>query len=447
MKTTLIIRGRAISTIDLARALLSFGFGAFMLIFHLTSILIISWGLAALLFIDGALDLLLELRLRLDRSHIWIGLGDMALGIITFLNSRLTVGLLVLAAAGFELLQGVGGLWRSLRQPDTSQRGAATWVRAVGSVFFAVALLLLAKFLVILAYVALGIYLLFDGGSRLWRIFAPGPVHSASSEMLTQLENDSDIIPSDGLRAVVFLRRNGAMGLGHVGWAFEWRTGWFNAGSVENVSGRAFARPDVMDFWTLHTLDPVSAMQRQLEPYDEYKIFTVTAPNPRDAWGAVVWVSRTPYSVVRHNCADCVYDVLRTYGLPGMVDTAQLNAPKDWYDALPATTIPIAVDPNIAVRPQALARLLPGAPTYIALHIHPSEQGIPPAWRLEGGRVWYVASQKIEIVVQSIVAVLRTARAAILRRRATAAEPSATVPPMTTARARPPRRERTPVAK
>ena len=446
MKTTLLIRGKAISTIDLLRALLSLGFGAFIVIFHLTSIALLAWLFAAVLFIDGLGDIVLELRLRLDRSHLFIGLGDMALAIVTFVDHQLTLGLLVLAGAAFALLQGVGGLWRSLRHPDASQRGAILWTRAIGGVIAAVALLVLARYLVIIAFFLLGIYLIFDGGARLWRMFAPATLAHPLTALTAQMRNDSDVIPAEGLRAVVFLRRNGAMGLGHVGWAFEWPTGWFNAGSVENVSGKAFARPADMDFWTLHTLDPVSAMQRQLVPYDEYKIFTITAPLPLEAWEAVVWVSRTPYSVVRHNCADCVYDVLRTYGLAGMVDTAQLNAPKNWYDALPATSILIADDPNIAIRPQALRKLLPGAPTDILLHIHPGEQGIAPVWRLEGGRVWYVIGQKAEIIAQNILTAGRAIRDAIIRRRAEAGtaddREAVTVTPQ---RTRSPRHSRTPV--
>jgi hypothetical protein len=198
------------------------------------------------------------------------------------------------------------------------------------------------------------------------------------------------------LRAVVFVRRSGAMGLGHVGWAFEWKTGWFNAGSVENIAGAARAAPKDMDFWSSHSLDPVACMLAQEIPYDAYKVFTVAEPQPKDAWKAVVWLSRRPYSVVRRNCADCAYDVLRSFGVRTLIDTARVNVPNDWYDWLPGPSYPIGDYQVIPLRPgreDARARL---GKREIKLTIPARIQASPPPWHARGGRVWYELRANID---------------------------------------------------
>jgi hypothetical protein len=195
-------------------------------------------------------------------------------------------------------------------------------------------------------------------------------------------------------RAVVFVRRSGAKGLGHVGWAFEWKTGWFNTGSVENRSNAAFAAPDKMDFWTTHSLQPVATMLQQPPGYDEFKVFHVANPHPKDAWKTVVWISRQPYSVVRRNCSDCVFDVLRAYGVADLVDTAQENVPSRWYDALPAQSYPIVDETAIPLDPsraEALARL---PVQEVKLRIPPRIKAVPPPWRARGGRAWYEVRQR-----------------------------------------------------
>ena len=94
-------------------------------------------------------------------------------------------------------------------------------------------------------------------------------------------ENIPDLpadLPPTTRRAIVFVRHPGANGLGHIGWAFEWNNGWFNAGSVENQAGKPFVKAQEMGFWSVHTLDPIGAMQKQILTYDEYKVFYVTQP-------------------------------------------------------------------------------------------------------------------------------------------------------------------------
>ena len=63
--------------------------------------------------------------------------------------------------------------------------------------------------------------------------------------------------------AVVFVRRTGARGLGHVGWAFECGDGTFDAGSVENPRHSLRTSPHDMGFWTIRTHDPIKPMRKR----------------------------------------------------------------------------------------------------------------------------------------------------------------------------------------
>jgi uncharacterized membrane protein HdeD (DUF308 family) len=202
----------------------------------------------------------------------------------------------------------------------------------------------------------------------------------------SQLEIPGDLAPT-ARRAIVFVRRPGANGLGHIAWAFEWHNGWFNAGSVENATGKPYARPEEMGFWAMHTLDPVAAMQKQSSTYDEYKLFYVSQPRPKEAWKTVVWESRQSYFALRHNCNDVSYDVLRAYGTSGLLDPAQEHVPNDWYDALPGRSYTIAEHPVIPVQLHKMSqREL--ATREIELTIPPHIKGAPPPWRMRGWRAW-----------------------------------------------------------
>src|SRR5438034_7933047 len=192
-------------------------------------------------------------------------------------------------------------------------------------------------------------------------------------------------LTSTARRAIVFVRHIGASGLGHIGCAYEWNNGWFNAGSVENKAGKPFVKPEDMGFWSVHTLDPIGAMQKQVITYDEYKVFYVTEPRPKDAWKTVIWESRHPYSLLRHNCNDVAYDILRAYGVTQLLDPAKEDVPNDWYDALPGTSFSIDKFPVVPVHLHKMSRReLATKEINIAIPAH--IVGTPPAWREQGFR-------------------------------------------------------------
>jgi len=175
--------------------------------------------------------------------------------------------------------------------------------------------------------------------------------------------------------------------LGHVGWAFEWNNGWFNAGALENEEGTPITRPQEMGFWCAHTLSPIEDVQRRGMGYDAYKVLYVRHPRPKEAWRTVIWESRQPYAVLRHNCSDVVYDILRSYGSSGLLDPVEEPAPNDWYDGLPGRSYLIADYPTIPLHIQQMSKR-PLSTREILLTIPAHVQGTQPPWRVQGWRAW-----------------------------------------------------------
>ena len=232
--------------------------------------------------------------------------------------------------------------------------------------------------------VVAGLFLLLRGVSLR---FASSSPPASISLPLQAPPGLSDDLPPTTRRAIVFIRRSAADGLGHIAWGFEWRSGWFNVGAVENLKSKPFANPADMGFWSTHTLEPIATMQNREYPYDEYKLFFVPQPRPKDTWKTVIWECRQPYSFVHHNCCDVAYEILRTYGCTELLDPAKELVPNDWYDALPGKSYSIAQNPAIPVylRKQSLHEI---ATREIALVIPSRMKGLPPPWRKRRWRSW-----------------------------------------------------------
>ena len=70
----------------------------------------------------------------------------------------------------------------------------------------------------------------------------------------------------------------------------------------------------------------------------------------------MIWESRQPYAVLRHNCGNVVYDILRSYGTNGLLDPVEEPAPNDWYDALPGRSYLIADYPTIPLHVHQMSK-------------------------------------------------------------------------------------------
>ena len=378
----------------MTRGVITITFG---LLFIFIDVRFFIYVLGIYLIFDGTLDVYkVATGKRASKRKVLSPLGSassIVLGLISLVYHVLTIFLLLIIIAVRITISSVRAMieaWRS-RSPYAGViwlyggllglSGLILCLFPVQTLFFT--RIFLRNFIIVYALCD-GCYLLVRG---LLLRFAPAVYTRSTSQAPESLLKVPDDLPPTTRRAMVFIRRMGATGLGHIAWAFEWYNGWFNAGSVENATNKPYARPEEMGFWAMHTLDPIATMQKRSSTYNEYKLFYVSQPRPKEAWRTVVWESRQPYVVLRHNCNDVAYDVLRAYGTTELLDPAQEHVPNDWYDALPGRSYTIAEHPVIPVQLHKMSqREL--ASREILLTIPPRIKGSPPPWRVRGWRAW-----------------------------------------------------------
>ena len=379
---------------EVLRGVLTITFG---LLFIYIDVRFFIYALGIYLIFDGTLDFYKVATGKRDsKRKILSSLGSISsivLGLISLVNYVFTIFLLLIIIAVRIIISCVRAIIEARR--SRSPFAGAIWLYGgllglSGLVLFLFPVhrffftrIFLRNFIIVYAFCD-GFYLLIRG---LLLRFAPAVYTRLTFQMPESLlEIPLNLSPAVR-RAIVFVRRPGANGLGHIAWAFEWHNGWFNAGSVENATGKPYARPEEMGFWAMHTLDPVAAMQKHNSTYDEYKLFYVSQPRPKEAWRTVVWESRQPYFALRHNCNDVAYDVLRAYGTTELLDPAQEHIPNDWFDALPGRSYTIAEHPVIPVQLRKMSQrelVIREIPLTIPPHI----KGVPPPWRMRGWRAW-----------------------------------------------------------
>ncbi len=417
--------------LDAARGFLSVTMGVFVLSASRGAVVAALFvAIGVYLVVDGCLDMLLSWRARGTESQgrtRWItGLVSISAGIGAIAVHQSFLLILIAVFGVRSIIQGGSEIWRSVaylwrRRRETLSAGERfLWLGGLGRVALGVVVIAVSPWLLVVLLLAFGVYLIVDGLAAIHLATLKrerrGGVYTGSSPIAPP---DAEVPLMDperpgALRALVFVRRSGANGLGHVAWAFEWPNGWFNAGSVENPSGAPFAPVEKMGGWMAHTRDLTATMIRQIVPYDEFKVLFVENPRFIAAWRTAVWVSRMPYSAQRRNCVDSVYDVLRAYGVESLRDPAQRSIPYEWYDAIPGPSYRIADHPEIPVRWSRVSDFFERRLRDIPLVISPRAHASEPAWRAMGGRAWHELRALFEMVNEEV---LQTASAALKQAR------------------------------
>jgi uncharacterized membrane protein HdeD (DUF308 family) len=412
---------------EVTRGLVNIIFGSLLITHRDFTLRILIYALGIYLIIDGVLDIYKIVTGRRDTqrkfTNYLFGIISIVLGLISFVDPLSTIFLIVAVIAVRIIFRGVRVIIDARRSRRKYE--GLTWLFGILLMLFGLAIFLIENFwyftlgLVIIFIVAYafcdGLYLLVRG---LILRFAPSLVIAKKLEAPEGIPDLPADLPPTTRRAIVFVRHPGANGLGHIGWAFEWNNGWFNAGSVENEKGKPFVKPQEMGFWSVHTLDPIGAMQKQILTYDEYKVYYVTYPHPKDAWKAVIWESRQPYSVLRHNCNDVAYDVLRAYGATELLDPVEGLVPNDWYDALPGPSYVIEERPTIPLHLHKMSKR-ELATTEIMLTIPPRIQGTPPPWRVNGWRAWQELNRTLDKMLRDVRTLFVSVGKRLAKRQAT----------------------------
>jgi uncharacterized membrane protein HdeD (DUF308 family) len=395
---------------EVIRGVANIIFGLFLFFFADFSLRILIYALGVYLLVDGVLDIYKVATgkggTRRKFTNYLVGVLSIGLGLISFIDPFTTIFLIVAIIAVRILFRGVRVIIDARRSHHKYE--GLTWLFGILLILFGLAIFLTEEFRALalsLVVIFIIIYAFCDGFYLLARglllRYKPSVVLERKFAIPEGIADLPAQLPATTRRAVVFVRRIGANGLGHIGWAFEWNNGWFNAGSVENEEGKPFVKPEEMGFWTAHTLDPIGAMQKQVITYDEYKVYYVTQPHPKDAWKTVIWESRQPYSVFRHNCNDVAYDILRAYGATELLDPVEGLVPNDWYDAQPGPSYIIEKTPSIPIhlhlmskRELVLKEIVLSIPTHV--------RGTPPPWRVSGWRAWYELNYTLDKMLRDV---------------------------------------------
>ncbi len=410
---------------EILRGTVNIIFGIILLAHTDFTLSILFTVLGIYLIIDGTFDIIRTAtgKRAAQRKFVnyFFGIISILLGLICFFHPLLTIFIIVAVIAVRIFIRGIRVIIDARHSRHKFE--GLTWLFGILLMLFGLSVFVLEEtrtfaFLIFILFIVL--YAIFDGLYLVIRglllRFAPSYVIEkkfAIPESIPDVPND---LPPTTRRAIVFVRHIGANGLGHIGWAFEWKNGWFNAGSVENSAGKPFAKPEDMGFWSVHTLDPIAAMQRQVLPYDEYKVYFVTEPKPKDAWKTVVWESRQPYLVLRHNCNDVAYDILRAYGVTELLDPVEGLVPNDWYDAQPGPSYIIEETPTIPVHLHLMSKreLLRRE---ITLTIPQRVQGTPPPWRVNGWRAWSELNYTLDKMIKDVGTLFSSMGKMITRRQ------------------------------
>ncbi len=174
--------------------------------------------------------------------------------------------------------------------------------------------------------------------------------------------------------AYVFLNRNGAAGLGHVGCAFLLGNGMLRCTGTENQAGNGYSASEYKGFWTEDCANDIDAAVRTFQKdrkitiplgakdknglpmnpgqgatwhnarYTEWKKLLVNNVDPEQATAMMLKRSREGYSITDRNCENDVYDILHDegsgYGITANSFTSRIYVgwvqsafgPNAWFD-------------------------------------------------------------------------------------------------------------------
>lgn len=239
---------------EMARGMMTITLGIFFLAARSFAPRLFIYSLGVYLVIDG----MLELYGVHKRTHFpgqkalddVGGVSSLLCGLLCLVLPTLTLLLLTTILAVRIIISGFVQM-RTARRARAPHSGFL-WMYSGLFVLFGLFLLLFPLLVITFLVVFLGIYMFAAGSFLLLRgvslRFTLKHLPASTSQPSLTPPGALGDLPASTRRVLVFVRRTGANGLGHIGWAFEWMNGWFNAGSVENSKGKPFADPAAMDF-------------------------------------------------------------------------------------------------------------------------------------------------------------------------------------------------------
>ena len=254
---------------ELTRGIITFTFGLLFLTARSFAPRLFVYSLGVYLIIDGVLEIYsVHNRQRFSQVKMieyFSGAMSLLAGLLSLIFPTFTL-LLLAAIIAIRLIYN-GFLHMRTSRNTLYPYNILSWVYSVLLALLGIFLLLFPLHAITFLVVFLGSYMLVAGLILLLRgislRFASSDLPSLPSHLPQVSPELREDFPPTTRRAVVFVRRKAAYGLGHIAWGFEWMNGWFNLGSVENSLRKPFTNPRQMDFWSVHTLNPSATIQNR----------------------------------------------------------------------------------------------------------------------------------------------------------------------------------------
>src|SRR5215471_13362389 len=214
---------------EVLRGIVALSFGLLFITLHVRFFI---YALGIYLIIDGSLDTYKVAKgKRVSNRKVLSYLGStlsILLGLICFVYYALTVLFILLIIVVRMMISSVRAIIEA-RQSKSPYAGLI-WLYGGLLGFFVLALIISPSgplgFKLLLLFYFISISAICDGcyliGKGLLLRFAPGIFSRSTSQVQEKIPELPDNLPSTTRRAVVFVRRLGANGLGHIAWAFEW---------------------------------------------------------------------------------------------------------------------------------------------------------------------------------------------------------------------------------
>jgi uncharacterized membrane protein HdeD (DUF308 family) len=256
--------------LDVVRGVLSLLFGLALWLSYAQALTIGVLALGVYLLIDGLFDILLWYQARLagERgwSRLWMGVLSVSFALAIFVLNVFAFTIVVIYFGIRMIVHGALDLYYFIAQvtsapglePDLDDHPTKRflWLTGLGLILVGLVTIAVSIFVPFVVAIYLGLYFFFDGITFLFTAAVKAgllPDRPLGPTGQGKTIHGDVTAEGPGLRALAFVRHSGAMGMGHVGWAFEWPNGWFNCGSVENRSSSAYQPAGKADFWTAHT--------------------------------------------------------------------------------------------------------------------------------------------------------------------------------------------------
>ena len=171
---------------------------------------------------------------------------------------------------------------------------------------------------------------------------------------LMVLPSISDVQAASGT-AIIAIRTNSALDLGHIGVGYQNTNGKYLCGSVEGKDNNPNIKPGDDNGAWIKACDNIDEVKDVFSShgYDRIRLINSGSyyPDPKNASKIIGNFINRGYNVLVNNCLTAANDVLIAYGVPNLPEP---TTPNSYFDRIPGTTIYLDFNINCPKPPSEL---------------------------------------------------------------------------------------------